>query len=223
MCFLYRRYATIRYNSVDESISAYKQAHDLMWDTRSVIVRFRRYRGSTCLPGDTKNPDSKNPDVKRIKEELNNAQVKNEKTANGTDARSKNLKEAENSDGQIKREGKVTQMEQNTNNNEAKSAKLKEDNDRQGKKEDKIARAVKLLTSNKDTCSAEARFQGASSEAQNKSIPQADENSHSSSPPPPTSITSAKTIQEQQQPWVRYKVIMYRYVSQLEIKTLIQL
>lgn len=206
---------------MDESISAYKQAHDLMWDTRSVIVRFKRYRGSTCLPGDTKIPDSKNPDVKRIKEELNNAQVKNEK--NGTDVRSKNLKEAENSYKQIKREGKVTQMEQNANNNKAKSAKLKEDNDRQGKKEDKIARAVKSLTSNKDTSSAEARFQGASSEAQNKSVPQADEQDSHSSPPPPTSITSAKTMQEQQQPWVRYKVIMYRYVLQLEIKTRIQL
>ena len=49
------RYAFIRYNSVDESIAAYKQAHDLMWDTRSIIVRFRRQRGNTCLPGEQKN------------------------------------------------------------------------------------------------------------------------------------------------------------------------
>ncbi|XP_076281272.1 RNA binding domain-containing protein painting of fourth isoform X2 [Lasioglossum baleicum] len=71
------RYAFIRYNSVDESISAYKQAHDLMWDTRSIIVRFRRQRGNTCLPGEPK------PNVKKVKEEPNsNSQVKNEQKTN---------------------------------------------------------------------------------------------------------------------------------------------
>ena len=34
-----------------------------MWDTRSIIVRFRRQRGNTCLPGEPK----ANP--KKIKEE----------------------------------------------------------------------------------------------------------------------------------------------------------
>ncbi|KOX78025.1 Protein painting of fourth [Melipona quadrifasciata] len=71
------RYAFIRYNSVDESISAYKQAHNLMWDTRSIIVRFRRQRGNTCLPGEPK------PNVKKVKEEpSSNSQVKKEQKAN---------------------------------------------------------------------------------------------------------------------------------------------
>ncbi|CAD1473861.1 unnamed protein product, partial [Heterotrigona itama] len=74
------RYAFIRYNSVDESISAYKQAHNLMWDTRSIIVRFRRQRGNTCLPGEPK------PNVKKVKEEPNsNSQVKKEQKANHTE------------------------------------------------------------------------------------------------------------------------------------------
>ncbi|XP_054014079.1 uncharacterized protein DDB_G0284459-like isoform X2 [Hylaeus anthracinus] len=81
------RYAFIRYNSVDESISAYKQAHDLMWDTRSIIVRFRRQRGNTCLPGEPK------PNVKKVKEEPNsNSQVKKEQKANHAD---KNLSKLE--------------------------------------------------------------------------------------------------------------------------------
>lgn len=74
------RYAFIRYNSVDESISAYKQAHNLMWDTRSIIVRFRRQRGNTCLPGEPK------PNVKKVKEEPNsNSQVKKDQKANHTE------------------------------------------------------------------------------------------------------------------------------------------
>ncbi|XP_024945896.1 APC membrane recruitment protein 1 isoform X2 [Cephus cinctus] len=71
------RYAFIRYNSVDESISAYKQAHDLMWDTRSIIVRFRRQRGNTCLPGESK------PNLKRVKDEPGSVvHVKKEQQAN---------------------------------------------------------------------------------------------------------------------------------------------
>ncbi|XP_046747629.1 uncharacterized protein LOC124412067 isoform X2 [Diprion similis] len=67
------RYAFIRYNSVEESISAYRQAHDLMWDTRSIIVRFRRQRGNTCLPGEPK------PNTKKVKEEPGTlSQVKKE-------------------------------------------------------------------------------------------------------------------------------------------------
>lgn len=65
---------------MDESISAYKQAHDLMWDTRSIIVRFRRQRGNTCLPGEPK------PNVKKVKEEPNsNSQIKKEQKANHTE------------------------------------------------------------------------------------------------------------------------------------------
>lgn len=195
----YFRYADIRYNSVDESISAYKRAHDLMWDTRSVIIRFRRYRDSTCLPGKAK------PDVKKVKEEPNNAQVKNEQNANCTEAKSKKVKEDGNNDGQIKREKKITQIEQNANHNEAKLKKLKENenNDRQTKKEDKITHAIKSST-NENTDSAESRLQDTSNKTQSKSVSQTEkQNFHSS---PPTSITSAKPIQKQQQSWVGYKI-----------------
>lgn len=44
-----------------------------MWDTRSIIVRFRRQRGNTCLPGEPKN----NP--KKVKNELDDNGVKNER------------------------------------------------------------------------------------------------------------------------------------------------
>lgn len=51
-----------------------------MWDTRSIIVRFRRQRGNTCLPGEPK------PNVKKVKEEPNsNSQVKKEQKANHTE------------------------------------------------------------------------------------------------------------------------------------------
>ncbi|XP_026667706.1 uncharacterized protein LOC108622916 isoform X2 [Ceratina calcarata] len=80
------RYAFIRYNSVDESISAYKQAHDLMWDTRSIIVRFRRQRGNTCLPGEPK------PNVKKVKEEPSNiSSTKKDQLLNHVD---KNISES---------------------------------------------------------------------------------------------------------------------------------
>lgn len=48
-----------------------------MWDTRSIIVRFRRQRGNTCLPGEPK------PNVKKVKEEPSNAsQAKEQKVNN---------------------------------------------------------------------------------------------------------------------------------------------
>lgn len=62
---------------MEESISAYRQAHDLMWDTRSIIVRFRRQRGNTCLPGEPK------PNLKKVKEEPGTpSQVKKEQSLN---------------------------------------------------------------------------------------------------------------------------------------------
>ncbi|KZC05034.1 PREDICTED: uncharacterized protein DDB_G0284459 [Dufourea novaeangliae] len=104
------RYAFIRYNSVDESISAYKQAHDLMWDTRSIIVRFRRQRGNTCLPGEPK------PNVKKVKEEPNtNSQLKKEQKVNHAD---KNLPNLERNVANIlqenssKTQNKITSLEQ---------------------------------------------------------------------------------------------------------------
>lgn len=51
-----------------------------MWDTRSIIVRFRRQRGNTCLPGEPK------PNVKKVKEEPNsNSQIKKEQKVNHTE------------------------------------------------------------------------------------------------------------------------------------------
>ncbi|XP_076631369.1 RNA binding domain-containing protein painting of fourth [Colletes latitarsis] len=104
------RYAFIRYNSVDESISAYKQAHDLMWDTRSIIVRFRRQRGNTCLPGEPK------PNVKKIKEEPNsNSQVKKEQKANNAD---KNLSKLETN--------VESRLQDNPNNTQNKTSQIQE-------------------------------------------------------------------------------------------------
>lgn len=105
-------YAFIRYNSVDESISAYKQAHDLMWDTRSIIVRFRRQRGNTCLPGEPK------PNVKKVKEESsNNSQVKKEQKANSTDKKLDTDVENRLQDNSNKTQNKAVPQvqEQNTN------------------------------------------------------------------------------------------------------------
>ncbi|KAL0117712.1 hypothetical protein PUN28_008843 [Cardiocondyla obscurior] len=66
----------MRYNSVDDAISDYKQAYGLMWDKRNINVRFRRKRGNTCLPEDPKH------DVKKVKEEPKNvAQVEKERSA----------------------------------------------------------------------------------------------------------------------------------------------
>lgn len=67
----------MRYNSVDDAISDYKQAYGLMWDKRSINVRFRRKRGNTCVPEEPK------LDVKKVKEEPNNAaQVEKERNTN---------------------------------------------------------------------------------------------------------------------------------------------
>ncbi|XP_003695726.1 reticulocyte-binding protein 2 isoform X1 [Apis florea] len=107
------RYAFIRYNSVDESISAYKQAHDLMWDTRSIIVRFRRQRGNTCLPGEPK------PNVKKTKEESNsNSQVKKCQKVNHIEKSMTKLEaDTENKvqDNCNKMQNKIQIQEQNTN------------------------------------------------------------------------------------------------------------
>ncbi|XP_011303716.1 uncharacterized protein Pof [Fopius arisanus] len=72
------RYAFIRYANVEDSIAAYKKAHDLMWDTRSIIVRFRRQRGNTCLPGETKS------NSKKVKDELEEGGVQKERISCNT-------------------------------------------------------------------------------------------------------------------------------------------
>lgn len=48
------RYAFIRFNSVDDAIKAYKDNHNLVLDSRSIIVRFRRQKGQIDLPGESK-------------------------------------------------------------------------------------------------------------------------------------------------------------------------
>lgn len=170
------RYAFIRYNSVDESISAYKQAHDLMWDTRSIIVRFRRQRGNTCLPGEPK------PNVKKVKEEPNNAeQAKKEQKTNRTESKTNSKKEDSSNAGQVTKEDKINHTDKSPAN---------QDSD------------------------VEIRLQDNSSKAQNKQILQAQEQNTAL----PTSITSAKTVQEQQQqPWVyllnRYSQIVIFHPS----------
>ncbi|KYQ59288.1 Protein painting of fourth, partial [Trachymyrmex zeteki] len=63
----------MRYNSVDDAISDYKQAYGLIWDKRNINIRFRRKRGNTCLPEEPK------PDIKKVKEEPNNATLMEKK------------------------------------------------------------------------------------------------------------------------------------------------
>ncbi|CAG2060277.1 unnamed protein product [Timema podura] len=50
----FTRYAFIRYNTVDEAIEAYRNTNNLLLDSRSIIVRFRRQRGHVGLPGESK-------------------------------------------------------------------------------------------------------------------------------------------------------------------------
>ncbi|KAJ8669055.1 hypothetical protein QAD02_000314 [Eretmocerus hayati] len=76
------RYAFIRYNSIDESIAAYKKAHDLMWDTRSIIVRFRRQRGNTCLPGEQKSSPKKKDEVPKTPSATNSTKKDDYKSSN---------------------------------------------------------------------------------------------------------------------------------------------
>ncbi|XP_012229712.1 histone-lysine N-methyltransferase SETD1B-like isoform X2 [Linepithema humile] len=141
------RYAFLRHNTVDESIAAYKQAHDMMWDTRSIIVRFRRFD---------------KPNGKKIKDEPNNAaQVKKEQNTNHVESKSNvnKLKEEENNANQVKKEDKINHLDKSP---------INQDTDK------------------------------------SKPVLQAQKQNKSSSPSSalPTSITSAKTPEEQQQqPW----------------------
>lgn len=150
-----------------------------MWDTRSIIVRFRRQRGNTCLPGEPK------PNVKKVKEEFK--KVKEE---------FKKVKEELNNAAQVKKEQKANHVESKSG-----VKKTKEDGN-QVKKEDKINHTDKSPTNQE--MDAEVRLQDNSNKAQNNKpasqVPEQNANSHSSTLP--TSITSAKTVQEQQQPWV---------------------
>lgn len=47
-----------------------------MWDTRSIIVRFRRQRGNTCLPGEPKSNPKKKDEVLKTPSATDNTQEK---------------------------------------------------------------------------------------------------------------------------------------------------
>lgn len=149
---------------MDDAIADYKKAYGLMWDTRSIIVKFRRKEGNAYLPEELK------PDVKKVKEEPSNA-------------------------AQIEKEQNHVELKPNVNESK------EEEKDSTGQtKEDKLNHADKSST-NQDMGNVEARLQDNSSKAQNKLVSQENVNSHSSLLS--TSITSDKTIQDQQrQSWV---------------------
>ncbi|EGI70639.1 Protein painting of fourth [Acromyrmex echinatior] len=153
------QFAFMRYNSVDDAIADYKKAYGLMWDTRSIIVKFRRKEGNSYLPEELK------PDVKKIKEESNNIAL-------------------------VKREQNMNHIEFKSNVNKSK------DEENNISREDKIN--YDKLSTNQDTNNVEARLQDNSIKAQIKLASQIEENTNSNSSSVPTSITTDKTIQEQQ-------------------------
>lgn len=111
----------MRYNSVDDAISDYKQAYGLMWDKRSINVRFRRKRGNTCLPEEPK------LDVKKVKEEPSNAaQVEKERNANRTELELNvnELKEEENNTDEMK-EDKINHADKSSINQSVDSAETR--------------------------------------------------------------------------------------------------
>ena len=140
------RYAFIRYNSVDEAISAYKQAHDLMWDTRSIIVRFRRQRGNACLPGEPK------PNVKKVKEESSNAaQVKKEQSMNHIEFKPnvKKLKEEGNNANQMTKDDKINHADKSSTNQDANSVEARlQENDNSKKAQNKSILQVQEQNAN---------------------------------------------------------------------------
>lgn len=50
----YTRYAFIRYQSIEDSLAAFRQTYNLVLESRSLIVRFRRQKGTVGLPGETR-------------------------------------------------------------------------------------------------------------------------------------------------------------------------
>lgn len=50
----YTRYAFVRYSNFEEAKKAYKNAVNKLFESRSLIVRFRRQKGNIGLPGETK-------------------------------------------------------------------------------------------------------------------------------------------------------------------------
>ncbi|XP_034251013.1 RNA polymerase-associated protein LEO1 [Thrips palmi] len=76
----YTRYAFIRFNSVDEAIKAYKENHNLVLDSRSIIVRFRRQKGQIDLPGEAKPQQPSKVNVRTADTKKNDEDNKNDKT-----------------------------------------------------------------------------------------------------------------------------------------------
>lgn len=74
----FTRYAFLHYDNVDESMEAFKSTYNLTIDARSLVVRFRRNKGSVGLSekgkkiqktdgGDEKKPDgTKDPQKTRV-------------------------------------------------------------------------------------------------------------------------------------------------------------
>ncbi|XP_011707451.1 PREDICTED: uncharacterized protein LOC105462510 isoform X2 [Wasmannia auropunctata] len=153
------QFAFMRYNNVDDAIADYKKAYGLMWDTRSIIVKFRRKEGNAYLPDELK------PDVKKVKEEPSNA-------------------------AQVEKGQNANHVELKPNVNKSKEGENSAD------QEDKVKHADKS-SENQDTNSLETRLQDNSVKAQNNSS-KVQENTNSHSSLAPASITSDKTIQEQQ-------------------------
>lgn len=110
----------MRYNSVDDAIADYKKAYGLMWDTRSIIVKFRRKEGNAYLPEELKT------DVKKVKEEANNAaQVEKEQNANHVELKPNvNESKKEDGNGQMK-ENKVNHANKSSANQDTDSMKAR--------------------------------------------------------------------------------------------------
>lgn len=48
------RYAFVRFGNVDDAIAAYRSTRNTQFESRSLIVRFRRINGNVGVPGETK-------------------------------------------------------------------------------------------------------------------------------------------------------------------------
>jgi len=48
---LFVRYAFIKFSNAEDAIQAYKEKYNLVIDSRSVVLRFRRGKGNVNPPG----------------------------------------------------------------------------------------------------------------------------------------------------------------------------
>lgn len=65
------RYAFIRFGNVEDAIEAYKRTVNMLIESRSMIVRFRRINGVVGLPGENKGQ----PQPKQSHEQMPNKQI----------------------------------------------------------------------------------------------------------------------------------------------------